>query len=76
MSRSTGSFLRTEINRNENNKMDETRIRELALFSSLPAGEIDFLLNSSRIAVYSPGAILFSEGDASDRFSDGSRGPA
>jgi serine phosphatase RsbU (regulator of sigma subunit) len=49
--------------------MDELKFRELALFSLLPPEEIDFLINSSRTAVYSSGAILFSEGDSSDRFS-------
>ena len=49
--------------------MDDLQIRELPLFSSLPAGELNFLLTSARIAVYAPGALLFSEGDPSDRFS-------
>lgn len=49
--------------------MDESRIRQLALFSLLPPEEIEFLLNTSRNREYGPGEILFSEGDSSDCFS-------
>jgi serine phosphatase RsbU (regulator of sigma subunit) len=49
--------------------MDESRIRQLALFSLLPLEEIEFLLNTSRNREYGPGEILFSEGDSSDCFS-------
>ena len=47
--------------------MDESLIRDLPLFSTLPPEQLAILATTLPVNVYSPPTILFHEGDAGDR---------